>query len=152
MIRATCQHCGCYAATTESILHDRNCPMQIPDYLSSAPTVNPPGTISVGTVGESVLEEAQRLTHGPRQDAYGHPLDDYTRTAGLINAMLSHKLKEPLTAHDAALIQVCVKLSREIHRPKRDNAVDGAGYFWVAHACLEEAERRATQTKTEETK
>lgn len=115
----------------------------------------PPGFLLKGTdlppAGESILEEAHRLTHGPRQADYGHPLDDYTRTAALVSAMLAHKLKEPLSAHDAALIQVCVKLSREINRPKRDNAVDGAGYFWVAHACLEEADRRAAQT-TEETK
>lgn len=96
------------------------------------------------TEQESVLQEAHRLTHGPRRADYGHPLDDYTRTAALVSAMLAHKLKEPLTAHEMALAMVCVKLSREMNTPKRDNATDGAGYFWVAHACLEEAARRAT--------
>jgi len=96
----------------------------------------------------SILEEAHRLTHGPRGDDYGHPLDDYTQTAALLSALWASKLKEPLTAHEAALGMVCVKLSREVRKPKRDNAVDGAGYFWVAHACLEEAARRANPSVT----
>lgn len=99
--------------------------------------------MSLAATEESILQEAHRLTHGPRRVDYGHPLDDYTRTAALVSAMLAHKLKEPLTAHEMALAMVCVKLSREMNVPKRDNATDGAGYFWVAHACLEEAARRA---------
>lgn len=93
--------------------------------------------------GESVLQEAQRLTHGPRNNDYGHPFDDYTRTAALISAMLAHKLKEPLVAEEAALIQCCVKLSRHAHAPKRDNMTDLAGYAWVAWACAEERTRRS---------
>lgn len=99
-------------------------------------------------VFESILEEAHRLTHGDRGVQYGSPLDDYSRTAALFSALIGHKLKEPITAHEMALGMVCVKLSREIHRPKRDNVVDGAGYFWVAHACLEEAARRASTPQT----
>lgn len=113
--------------------------IDIPDFLRAAPTVQP-------VCDESTLQEAHRLTHGTRQADYGHPLDDYTRTAALYSALMAHKLKEPLTPHDMALALVCVKLSREVNHPKRDNAVDGAGYFWVAHACLEEAERRAAQS------
>lgn len=93
-------------------------------------------------MSESILEEAQRLTHGPRQADYGHPLDDYTRTAALVSALLEHKLVSPLTAHEMALVMGCVKLSREMHSQKRDNLTDLAGYAWVAHACLEEAARR----------
>jgi hypothetical protein len=96
----------------------------------------------VRAMSESILEEAHRLTHGPRNKDYGHPLDDYTRTAALVSAMLAHKLKAPITAHEMALAMCCVKLSREMNAPKRDNAVDLAGYAWVARECLEEAERR----------
>lgn len=94
-------------------------------------------------MSESILEEAQRLTHGPRQADYGHPFDDYMRTAALVNAMLSHKFFEPLTAHEMALIMCCVKLSREMNHPKRDNLTDLAGYAWVAQECQEETVRRA---------
>jgi hypothetical protein len=83
----------------------------------------------------SVLLEAQGLVHGARNVAYGPPIRDYTRTAGMVSAMLAHKLKEPLTAEDLICVMICVKLSRQQNAPKRDNAVDGAGYFeclqWV---------------------
>jgi len=78
---------------------------------------------------ESVLIEAQGLVHGDRNAAYGSPLSDYTRTAGMVSAMLAHKLKEPLSAEDLICVMICVKLSRQQNKPKRDNAVDGAGYF-----------------------
>lgn len=114
----------------------------IPKFIRAVTSAEPLHT-------ESILEEAQRLTHGNRQADYGHPLDDYTRTAALFSALIAYKLKEPITPHEMALGMVCVKLSREIHKPKRDNNVDGAGYFWVAHACREEAARRASITKEE---
>jgi hypothetical protein len=97
-----------------------------------------------GTSGgaESILEEAQRLTHGPRGHDYGPPLDDYTRTASMVSSLLAHKLKEPLTAHETALIMCCVKLSREMNSPKRDNMTDLAGYAWVAQECKDETLRR----------
>jgi hypothetical protein len=92
---------------------------------------------------ESILQEAQRLTHGPRNVDYGHPFDDYTRTAAIVSAMLAHKLKESITAPEMALVMCAVKLSRNIHSPKRDNMIDLAGYAWVSWACTEEAERRS---------
>lgn len=91
---------------------------------------------------ESILQEAQRLTHGDRNKDYGHPLDDYTRTVKMVNAMLSHKLKEPLTADECAMIMCCVKLSRQANHPKRDNMTDLAGYAWVVQECIDEKERR----------
>lgn len=93
--------------------------------------------------GESILEEAQRLTHDDRNADYGHPLDDYTRTAALVSALLAHKLKEPISPSEMALAMCCVKLSRQVHRPKRDNLTDLAGYAWVADRCVAEAERRS---------
>lgn len=101
-------------------------------------------------MSESILEEAQRLTHGPRRADYGHPLDDYGRTAAIVSAMLAHKLKSPLTAHEMALAMCCVKLSREMNAQKRDNMTDLAGYAWVAHACLEESQRREAQKITDD--
>lgn len=116
-------------------------PGPITEKLPQSPPIRP---------SESILEEAYRLTHGDRAAAYGNPLDDYNRTAALFSALIGHKLKEPITAHEMALGMVCVKLSREMNKPKRDNAVDGAGYFWVAHACLEEQARRAANDSTKE--
>jgi hypothetical protein len=91
---------------------------------------------------QSVLVEAQGLVHGGRNDDYGHPLDDWSRTAAMVSAMLAHKLREPLTAEDALMLMVCVKLSREVNRPKRDNRTDGAGYFECLDWVVDERARR----------
>ena len=95
-------------------------------------------------MSESILEEAQRLTSVERQDAYGHPLDDYTRTAELWTGLLRHKLKpgESITWADAIRCMVAVKLSRDVHRMQRDNMVDAAGYAGCRQEASEEAERR----------
>ena len=85
----------------------------------------------------SILTEAQSLVHGPRQDAYGHPVGDFSRTASLANVLLGGKLREDLDARDVALFMVCVKLSREVNQHKRDNLVDAAGYL----ECLARVER-----------
>lgn len=77
---------------------------------------------------EPVTDEATRLVHGDRNAAYGHPLDDMSRTAGMVSHALAHKLIEPLTAEDIACIMCLVKISRQMNRPKRDNLTDLAGY------------------------
>lgn len=92
----------------------------------------------------SVLREAESLVHGDRGADYGHPLDDFARTAAMVNALIAHKLKpgERITEEDWGLFMVCCKLSRQINRPKRDNLVDGAGYLETVRMVLEEKERR----------
>jgi nucleoside 2-deoxyribosyltransferase len=74
---------------------------------------------------ESALQEAQRLVHGNRGDDYGHPIHDFTRTAAIWSAILGMDVKP----EHVALCMVGVKISRECNKPKRDNRVDGAGYF-----------------------
>jgi hypothetical protein len=91
---------------------------------------------------ESILEEAFRLTHGPRAADYGHPLDNMGLTAAIVSAILSRKLKESISADEMALVLVGVKLARQLHRTKRDNMTDIAGYAWVAQECLDEIVRR----------
>jgi hypothetical protein len=73
---------------------------------------------------ESILDVAKHLTTHDRQESYGHPLDDYTRTAALWSAILG----TPVTPEKAILCMVAVKISRECHQPARDNRVDMAGY------------------------
>lgn len=91
---------------------------------------------------ESILAEAERLTEGDRQNSYGNPLDDYSRTAGMINSAFAHKLKEPLTPEDIMLCMIMVKISRECHEHKRDNVVDIAGYANCIDMAIEERKRR----------
>ena len=92
----------------------------------------------------SVLIEADGLVHGDRNAAYGHPLDDMSRTAGMVSAMLAHKLREPLTAEEIAYIMCQVKLSRQINKVKRDNMVDLSGYAECADWMIEERAIRAS--------
>jgi hypothetical protein len=72
----------------------------------------------------TILEEAQRLVYGDRERAYGHPREDFGRTAQMWSALFGH----PFRASDVPLAMICVKLAREMHGHKRDNLTDIAGY------------------------
>lgn len=87
--------------------------------LVKAPTKYRPPT------DETIAETAQRLVGGDRQQDYGHPIDDFQRTAGVINALFATEFE----ARDIPLLMIAVKLSRIIQSPeKRDSLVDLVGY------------------------
>lgn len=88
---------------------------------------------------QTVLEEANALVYGDRQANYGHPYDDYTRTARMWEAILG-MAPYTITPRIACLMMAAVKISREVNKPKRDNLVDLAGYAACAHMCTERAE------------
>lgn len=75
-----------------------------------------------------IAEKAIELVYADRQADYGHPADDYGRTAALWSALLG----VTITPKEAALCMVLVKLSREMNAPKPDNMVDAHGYLLVA--------------------
>jgi hypothetical protein len=72
----------------------------------------------------NVLEEANTLTTTDRQDDYGHPADDFARTATMWSAITGHNI---MTEH-VPLMMIALKISRECNKHKRDNLVDIAGY------------------------
>ena len=80
----------------------------------------------------NIASEAQSLVLGDRNASYGSPADDYARTAAVWSGMLTHKLKVPITPKEAILMMAAMKLCREMHKPKRDNRVDGIGYLLCA--------------------
>lgn len=83
---------------------------------------------------ENVLEEAQRIVAGDRGDDYGHPRDDFARTAGAWAALFGWDV----SARQVALAMVVVKLSRLQETPdKRDSIVDIAGYARTYEMVLE---------------
>lgn len=106
-------------------------------------------------MSETILQEAQRLVHGDRGDAYGHPLDDYTRTGTIMGAILWEWAKEAAKAPApiavppelAALCMIGVKLSREVNHPKRDNRTDAAGYAECVDMIHAERARRISLTE-----
>uniref|UniRef100_A0A6M3JRA0 Putative structural protein n=1 Tax=viral metagenome TaxID=1070528 RepID=A0A6M3JRA0_9ZZZZ len=86
----------------------------------------------------TILKEADALVGGIRLVAYGHPLDDYTRTAAMWSAILGTEV----TPEKAMLCMIAVKISRECNCPKRDNRVDIAGYAKCLDWALLEKETR----------
>lgn len=79
----------------------------------------------VPVVDETLTAEAQNLVNGNRNEDYGHPAQDFDRAAKIWSAILG----VPVTGEQVALCMVGVKLAREVHKPKRDNLVDGIGYL-----------------------
>jgi hypothetical protein len=81
---------------------------------------------------DDVLREAERLTHGDRNDAYGPPDEDYGRVVAIYRALTGIQL----TAADGALFMVAVKLARiskhhAVGTVHKDSVVDACGYLWV---------------------
>lgn len=74
---------------------------------------------------ETAVQEAQRLVHGDRGVAYGHPADDFARTGRMWGAILGIS---DVPADKVGLCMAAVKISREVNKPSRDNRADLAGY------------------------
>ena len=89
------------------------------------------------------------LLTAPLRARFGivHRLDFYdVDSLEVIVRRSAEILNIPITAEQAALCMVAVKISRECHRPKRDNRVDGAGYFKVLDMIINERERRNNES------
>ena len=116
--------------------------MAVLDAETLQPLDNPPvSTVALHQLrlvrqepNETVLAEAIRITDGARQSDYGHPREDFARTAQMWTGILAGKLREDaeVTAADVPLCMIAVKLARQSHRHKRDNLVDIAGYARTA--------------------
>ncbi|AVO25477.1 hypothetical protein SEA_KYKAR_53 [Mycobacterium phage Kykar] len=84
---------------------------------------------------ESILEEAQRLIHGPRNKNYGHPRENFDD----ISALFSAYLERPITDLDVANLMILVKVARVKGTGyHRDSYTDIAGYAGCAERIYEE--------------
>lgn len=63
-----------------------------------------------------------------REEAYGPPIEDFSRAIGMFNALFAKKLKEPFTIADWPKIHIIAKLSRSMEGYRRDHPRDIAGY------------------------
>lgn len=91
----------------------------------------------------NVLRRALDLVTGDRNRSYGPPSQDYARVAAIHRAITG----STITAADAAMVMICVKLSRlgyGLQRPEvdiTDSLTDLAGYVYVLEDCLEAESR-----------
>ncbi len=86
-------------------------------------------------IDKTILEEAQEAVYGDRQIDYGTVTENFSTIAKLWSAVL----KTVVTPEQVGLCMVQVKVARQMYKPKRDNLVDGAGYF----ATLEKMEKES---------
>lgn len=93
---------------------------------------------------ENILEEANRVVLGGKTEEYGHPLDDFARTALIATAVLDGFLKPGFQVQPwhIPLLMIGVKMSRQVNSPKRKNFVGMAGYARTGEMVAEEMERR----------
>lgn len=76
------------------------------------------------------------LAHGPRQDRYGHPLDNFRRIGVHWQAILD--LPDPVAPELVALMMACVKVARLTHDPSDpDGADDIEGYVETLRMVLD---------------
>lgn len=84
-----------------------------------------------GTKSVSILDEANSIIHGDRNESYGSYERECDRIAIGWTALLRDFLKDGVSIEPrfVPLMMVWLKASRDAHRPKRDNRRDGAGYW-----------------------
>ena len=77
------------------------------------------------TIRQQLLDQASTLIHGDRNNQYGPPTQDFTRTAQMWTAYLG----QPIQPHDVAALMILLKMSRIAWQPdKQDSWTDIAGY------------------------
>lgn len=80
--------------------------------------------------GADILLDAYALITGPRQAAYAHPTEDYTKVTDIFHALTGIRL----SLEQGILFMVAIKLARlrtnmEDGRTHWDSLVDAAGYL-----------------------
>ena len=117
-----------------------------PNSLKSLPEILSEDRIKVGDKDPTILEEANGLIYGPRQDMYGHPFLDFTRSGRMWGAIIGElKPGEDVSPEKVGLCMVATKISREVNRPKRDNIVDMAGYAGCVDRIQQYKEEHASE-------
>jgi len=93
---------------------------------------------------ENILEEANRLIGDTGDEAYGHPLDDFRRTAKIATAVLDGYLKpgHEVQPYHIPLLMIGVKISRQVNNPTRRGWRSIAGYARTGEMVDEEIARR----------
>lgn len=103
----------------------------------------------------SALGEATQLITGDRNNAYGPPTADFTRTADMATGFgfgvtVDGEHYDSLQGHHVAIFMMLLKTSRLAWSPaKRDSWVDDAGYAGCGYECaIEEAKEAERWNRT----
>ena len=87
------------------------------------------GCCDVPTVAETVLDEAARITSSDRNQTYGPPRDNHSRTAAMVWAYIQGITGRDMDYRDICWINVLQKASRDVFHRQRDNLTDGCGFL-----------------------
>jgi len=79
-------------------------------------------------ISQEILEEANKLIGGNRNDDYGDKLTNHQNIA----ALWSIFLQKTMTPHDVAMCMALVKVARLMHAHKKDSYLDLAAYAAIA--------------------
>jgi hypothetical protein len=82
----------------------------------------------------NILEEAEGLINGERQQDYGNVTENFDRIAGMWSAYKDSYF----TAHDVANMMAIVKIARLANGYHRDSVVDVAGYAALVERVFDE--------------
>lgn len=92
----------------------------------------------------SALQIADEIVNGERGSDYGHPWYNFTDTANMWSVIVGM----PITPEQVAMMMICLKICRELHKPKDDNVIDMAGYV----ATLEKVKNWRKETNADDDK
>ena len=95
------------------------------------------------------MRRCRSLVNGDRNVQYGDPIDDFRRTAALLEIYLKGIIDKNgevhLEPHDVAVLMILLKISRIVWSPgKEDHWIDVAGYA----ACGADCVQRETEERT----
>ena len=87
-------------------------------------------------VEKSILQEAEEIINGSRAEDYGSVTENFTKIAVGWKEIFADG---NFTPRRVALAMAWLKICRDVNTPKRDNLVDGIGYF----GCVEKMDNEA---------